>query len=76
MSDLEDRLLHLTCRLAFLSDFVSQPTPFNAPSMELTQDGRYGLSYVLGDIRQEAEAIRQDYLSALYPDSKEVPNVE
>jgi len=59
-SDLEDRLLKNAAIIMFLSDIFSQPAPRDCANVELSEDGRYGLSLLLQDLGCEAKKLYSD----------------
>ena len=60
MKTLEDRLPRHAAKIAFLCDFTSQPAPYNAPGLELSEEGRFGLSNMLRELKQEALQLQDD----------------
>lgn len=60
MLSLEDRLLQHTSKLAFLSDIFSQTHPIDSPGIELSEEGRSGLGFLLYALRDDASQISTD----------------
>lgn len=60
MPGIEDRLLKNASIIMFLSDILTQPAPVNRPSIELSEEGRYGLGLLLRDLGLEAKRIYDD----------------
>ena len=60
MDTIEERLSRLAYIIMFFSDILSQPTPHNCHSVELSEAGRNGLGLMLRDLGLEAKRISDD----------------
>ncbi|MGE4406029.1 hypothetical protein [Pseudomonas sp.] len=60
MDGIEDRLSKMVNIIMFLSDILTQPTPVNCPSVELSEEGRNGLGMMLRDLGLEAKQLCSD----------------